>query len=277
MSGTMTVLAAEAGQMSEGEVWIFALLAPVAVLGALGMLFSRNAIHSALWLVATMLSLGVFYMAQSGPFLGVVQIIVYTGAIMILFIFVLMLVGRDSSDSMVETLRGQRAYAAWFGIAFAVIVAVTVYRATSGADFANADVTNQMAAGNVRGLAALIFTEHLFAFELTSALLITAALGAMLLAHRERLSKRPTQADWSRARIKSGQDVAGLPVPGVYARHNAVDTPALLPDGSIAEKSVSRVLRARGQVLSPDQLVSSSKELEGETGDMTRYEGGTDR
>ena len=73
----------------------------------------------------------------------------------------------------------------------------------------------------------------------------------MLLAHRERLSKRPTQADWSRARIKSGQDVAGLPVPGVYARHNAVDTPALLPDGSISELSLNRVLVARDQVTTP--------------------------
>ena len=103
MSSVTTVLAAAPGVMSGGETAVFFILAPVAVLGALGMLFSRNAVHSALWLVATMLSIGVFYMAQSGPFLGTTQIIVYTGAIMILFVFVLMMVGRDASDSTVET------------------------------------------------------------------------------------------------------------------------------------------------------------------------------
>ena len=75
------------------------------------MVFARNAVHSALWLVVTMLSLGVLYMVQGAPFLGFAQIIVYTGAIMMLFLFVLMLVGRDSSDSVVEVLRGQRAAA----------------------------------------------------------------------------------------------------------------------------------------------------------------------
>lgn len=263
MSGAMTVLAAEAGQMSEGEVWIFALLAPVAVLGALGMLFSRNAIHSALWLVATMLSLGVFYMAQSGPFLGVVQIIVYTGAIMILFVFVLMLVGRDSNDSLIETLRGQRAYAAWFGIAFAVIVAVTVYRATSGASFANADVTNQMAAGNVRGLAALIFTDYLLAFELASALLITAAVGAMVLAHIER-DHRHTQKERALQRFasKSPHPQVG---PGVFANSHSVATPALLPDGRVAAESQARGIEMQappgGRIISGDDQPAPPRRL----------------
>ena len=89
-----------------GETVAFWILGPVALAGALGMDFSRNAVHSALWLVNTMLALGVFYVIQEAPFLGAVQIIVYTGAIMILFLFVLMLVGRDSSDSLVEVLRG---------------------------------------------------------------------------------------------------------------------------------------------------------------------------
>ncbi len=96
------------------------------------MVLFRNAIHSALSLVATMMCLGAFYMIQQGPFLGLVQIIVYTGAIMILFLFVLMLVGRDSSDSIVETLRGQRWAAALFGIGFALLVALRVGRAFTG-------------------------------------------------------------------------------------------------------------------------------------------------
>ena len=98
-----------------GEAVVFWVLGPIALAGALGMVLARNAIHSALFLVNTMLALGVFYVVQEAPFLGAVQIIVYTGAIMILFLFVLMMVGRDSSDSVVETLRGQRVAATVLG------------------------------------------------------------------------------------------------------------------------------------------------------------------
>ena len=113
----MTVLAAvdTSVRLGGGETVVFWVLGPIALAGALGMVFSRNAVHSALWLVNTMLALGVFYVVQEAPFLGAVQIIVYTGAIMILFLFVLMLVGRDSSDSVVETLRGQRVAATVLG------------------------------------------------------------------------------------------------------------------------------------------------------------------
>src|SRR3954451_4855210 len=112
------------------EEVIFWILGPLALAGALGMVFSRNAIHSALWLVLTMLSLGVFYVVQEAPFLGAVQIIVYTGAIMILFLFVLMMVGRDSSDSVVETLRGQRVAAIVLGVGFAGLVGAGIAHAT---------------------------------------------------------------------------------------------------------------------------------------------------
>src|ERR1700712_5439644 len=112
------------------EAVVFWVLGPIAVAGALGMVFSRNAVHSALFLVNTMLALGVFYVVQQAPFLGAVQIIVYTGAIMILFLFVLMLVGRDTSDSVVETLRGQRVAAIVLGIGFAGLVGAGIARAT---------------------------------------------------------------------------------------------------------------------------------------------------
>jgi NADH-quinone oxidoreductase subunit J len=106
--------------------------------------------------------------------------------------------------------------------------------------------------GNVAGLAQLLFTKYVFAFEVTSALLITAALGAMVLAHRERLVPKPSQAELARKRMQDyashGRHPGPMPNPGVFARHNAVDTPALLPDGSQAESSVSRVLSARGGV-----------------------------
>ena len=94
------------------------MLAPIAVLAALGVLFSKKAVHSALLLAATMLCLAVLYLAQDAPFLGVVQVVVYTGAVMMLFLFVLMLVGVDSADSLVETLRGQRVAAVAGGLGF---------------------------------------------------------------------------------------------------------------------------------------------------------------
>ena len=225
-----------------GEAVVFWLLAPVAVLAALGMLFSRKAVHSALLLALTMLSLAVFYLAQDAPFLGVVQVVVYTGAVMMLFLFVLMLVGVDSGDSLVETLRGQRVAAVLAALGFGALLILALGDATVsnvGLDEANQD-------GNVEGLGVLIFSRYVFAFEVTSALLITAALGAMILAHRERHERRPTQHDLSLERFRSGVHPGPQPGPGVYARHNAVDTPALLPDGTPAPTSVSPVLVARG-------------------------------
>ena len=98
----------------------------------------------------------------------------------------------------------------------------------------------------MEGLAALIFSRYLWAFELTSALLITAAVGAMVLAHRERFERRKTQRELSQERFRPGGHPTPLPSPGVYARHNAVDVAAMLPDGSYSELSVSRILRTRG-------------------------------
>ena len=132
MSTSTQILAAAAGAVGTGEQVVFFILAPLALLGALGMVLARNAVHSALWLVLTMLCLGVFYIIQSGPFIGMAQIIVYTGAIMMLFLFVLMLVGRDASDSVIETLRGQQAIATVLGLGFAALLGTGVYRALAG-------------------------------------------------------------------------------------------------------------------------------------------------
>src|SRR3954452_18599463 len=180
MTHTIALASLAAGELTNGQVPLgeavaFWILGPLSLAGGIGMVSFRNAIHSALSLVATMMSLGTFYLIQQGPFLGLVQIIVYTGAIMILFLFVLMLVGRDSSDSLVETLRGQRWAAALFGIGFALLVAVGVGRAVAGTQPVNLDGPNA-AGGNVNAIAELLFTRYLFAFELTSALLIVAAV-----------------------------------------------------------------------------------------------------
>jgi NADH-quinone oxidoreductase subunit J len=238
MASTLILAAGQLqnGQVPLGEAVAFWILGPVSLAGAIGMVLLRNAIHSALSLVATMMSLGMIYLIEQGPFLGLVQIIVYTGAIMILFLFVLMLVGRDSSDSIIETLRGQRWAAAAFGIGFALLVAISVGRAFKGLKPTNLDTPNA-AGANVNSIAQKLFTTYLFAFELTSALLIIAAVGAMVLAHIEYDEPKPTQRALARARIRSGRPQP-LPGPGVLASGNSIGTPALLPDGSISTESV---------------------------------------
>src|SRR5450759_1701489 len=194
-TATATVLAASP-QTSVSEAVVFWIVAPVAIAAAMAMVFSRHAVHEAL------------------------------------FLFVLMLVGVDSSDSLVETLRGQRAAAAALALGFVVLLigaigSATLQMPSQGLAAANAE-------GNVIGIARLLFTRYVFAFEATSALLITAALGAMVLAHKEQVVPRVSQREMSRRRF-AGEHPTPYPSPGVFARHDAVDTPALLPDGTAAE------------------------------------------
>jgi NADH-quinone oxidoreductase subunit J len=233
-----------------GAAVTYWLLAPVMVLAAIGMLLVRKAVHAAVMLATVMICLAIQYAALDAPFLFVVQIIVYTGAILMLFLFVLMLVGVDAADSLVETIRGQRALAALAALGFVVLLVFAVGNVTYGDPVGLAKAQPE---GNLNGVAELLFTRYVFAFEVASALLITAALGAMMLAHRERLTPRRTQKELSEGRIRkfaeTGEHPGPLPTPGVLARHNAVDTPALLPDGSIAPTSVSKVLQSRGTVL----------------------------
>ena len=172
----------------------FWLLAPVMVLGALGMILARKPVHSALCLAAVMISLAVQYAAQDAPFLFAVQIIVYTGAILMLFLFVLMLVGVDVADSLVETIKGQRVLAVLAGLGFGLLLFFAVGNAIVSRPV-GLDRVNTEFGGNTQGLAALIFNRYVFAFEATSALLITAAVGAMVLAHRERLVPKKSQGD----------------------------------------------------------------------------------
>jgi NADH-quinone oxidoreductase subunit J len=233
--------------ISTGEAAAFWVLGPLALAGGLGMIFSRNAVHSALWLALSMLCLGLLYMTQQAPFLGFVQIIVYTGAIMMLFLFVLMLVGRDSSDSVVETLRGQRFAGAVLGIGFAGLVISSLAGGLTGVQARGLVTENTTQGGNVAQLGRELFTSYLFPFELTSALLIVAAIGAMVLAHTERRTgARRTQRELVEARLRGEHDrPSPLPGPGVYATANSVATPALLPDGSVAPESVSELIQPR--------------------------------
>jgi NADH-quinone oxidoreductase subunit J len=183
-----------------GEV-LFWILAVLAVSSALMMIIVRQAVHCALFLAVVMLSLAVMYAMQGAPFLAFVQVIVYTGAVLMLFLFVVMLIGITSAESLVETIRGQRLWAGLAGIAFAVLLVVGIGHAAIGSA---APQTAANGTDNLTGLAKLIFTTYVFPFEVTSALLITAALGAMVLAHRERTSPKLTQRDVARRKIASG-------------------------------------------------------------------------
>jgi len=246
---------------SGGEAVLFWVLAPISVLGALGLIFVKKAVHVALGVALVMINLGVFYIAEGADFLGIVQIFVYTGAVMMLFLFVLMLIGVSSADSLVETIKGQKVA----GLLLSAVLGLVLVAAVGSVTFATPiGLTQANAAGNVTGVANLIFGKYVWVFEVTSALLITAALGAMVLAHRERLTPRPTQRQWSERRFRRGKNLAGLPAPGVYARRNAVDTPALLPDGTPSLLSLSRVFAARDQVNSPKGLIEAEQAKERE-------------
>jgi NADH-quinone oxidoreductase subunit J len=238
-----TLLAADAvTRTSTGEAVTFWVLGTLALIGALGVVMAANAVYCAMSLAMTMIVLAVFYMIQDALFLGVVQIVVYTGAVMMLFLFVLMLIGVDSAESLVETLRGQRVASVVAGLAFGIVLIAGIGNVATQS---SGGLTQANAGGNVQGLAALIFSQYLWAFELTSALLITAAIGAMILAHRERFERRKTQREMSVERFQPGGYPTPLPGPGVFARHNAVDTPARLPDGSPSRLSVPAVLELR--------------------------------
>ncbi len=260
LAATTSVAASVATDVpGTGENILFWVLAPIMVAAALGLLLAKKAVHAALAMAVVMVCLGIVYVVQHADFLGVIQVFVYTGAVMMLFLFVLMLVGVDSADSLVETIRGQR----WIGLLLAVGLAVLLVTAVGSVTFAGpVGLTAANAQGNVLGIANKIFGQYVWAFEVTSALLITAAMGAMVLAHRERLGPRRSQRIQAADRVRSGRLVAGLPAPGVFARHNAVDTPALLPDGSPSELSVSRVVRARAQVRVADEFDHAVRAIE---------------
>lgn len=230
----------------------FWICGPLMVAGALGLVVFRKAVYSALSTAFAMLNLAALYFAMDAPFLGAVQIIVYTGAIMMLFLFVLMLVGVDTPDSVVETLRGQRIAAVVIAVCLVALIVLGIGGAVTvpptGLEQANGAYN-----GHIESLAALIFGRYVFAFEITSALLITAAVGAMVVAHTRRVHPVPGQAERAASRLRAyadhGAHPGTLPNSGVLARHNSIATPALLPDGSVSPESISPTLAGRSAVV----------------------------
>ncbi len=255
---------------------VFWICAPLMVLGGLGLILFRKAVHSALSMALTMVCLAVLYASLSAPFLFAVQIIVYTGAVLMMFLFVLMLVGVDTPDSIVETIKGQRVLAALGALGLLGLMVFSI----GGAVTAPATTTaaaEAAAGGNVEGVAELLFGRYVWVFELTSALLITAAVGAMILGQHARVRPKPTQAQLAEKRMRdyalTGAHPGPLPNSGVMAQHNSIATPALLPDGTVSEASVSKALAERGAILDApalsqataavfDQVASESEEDE---------------
>ena len=170
--------------------WVFA---PISVASAIAMLLMRNAVHAALFLIVNFFCLAVFFLLLDAPFLFAVQIVVYTGAIMVLFLFVIMLLGVDRGDDLRERLVAQRPLALLLGVGFVLEVVLAV---RAGIGFATKapdgfDAVNRP--GNAQAVARLLFREYFFPFEVTSILLIVAAIAAMVLAQRK--ARAVTQAE----------------------------------------------------------------------------------
>ena len=204
---------------------LFWVIAVFTVGPATSLLFARKPVHVAMCVVMVMVSLAVAYVALEAPFLGVVQIVVYTGAVMMLFVFVMMLVGVDQRESMKETIRGQRWIALFFAGGIGTLLVVMVSRVNIGLQ----RPTNPVV-GEPEAVALLLFGPYVLVVEVLGALLITAAVGALVLTHVPRLRPRRTQREISEARVRTGIDPVNKPMPGVYARHNALDVPALDPE-----------------------------------------------
>ena len=166
------------------DLVVFWIFATVAVLAGLGMLLARNAVHSALFLIVTQFCVAIFFLQLGSQFLFVVQIIVYAGAIMVLFLFVVMLLGVDRSVPLTERIKGQRWIAVALGAGLAVEVGLAVRLGLGFSQGRLPDFTQVNRGGNVQALANVLFNSYFFPFEVTSILLIVAAMGAMLHGRR---------------------------------------------------------------------------------------------
>ena len=170
------------------EQLIFGVVFVVALGSSFAMLFMRNAVHVALYLVATQMALALAFLLQGAFFIAAVQIIIYAGAIMVLFLFVIMLLGVDKQEALIEPLPAQRPLAVGLG---ALLAAEIIYVAWKGIELASGAGAGSRALdeinrdpGNVRALARLLFSRYLLPFEVTSVLLVVAIVGVMVLARR---------------------------------------------------------------------------------------------
>jgi NADH-quinone oxidoreductase subunit J len=172
------------------EYVVFFSAAVMILGGAIGVITMRNPVHAALGLVLTLFGVAVQFVAQDAQFLAAVQVIVYAGAIVVLFLFVIMLLGVDESlDLSIEPIPIQRPLAAVLGIGLVGLVGAAIIRARDalsinpGTGVATARDTGDNDA-NIRQLATNLYGDHVFAFQLTSVLLIVAVAGTVLLTRK---------------------------------------------------------------------------------------------
>ncbi|MBI4727989.1 MAG: NADH-quinone oxidoreductase subunit J [Acidobacteria bacterium] len=171
------------------EKYLFWVMAVTALLSGLGMVMARNAVHSALMLVVNFFALAVFYVLLGAHFLAAVQIIVYAGAIMVLFLFVIMLMGVQREEPADEPIRFQRPLALLAGGALGGLLVFVIRTSFGLARFA--EQAGSSSAGNAQGIGRALFTSYLFPFEVTSILLIVAAIGVVVIGRREPESEEP--------------------------------------------------------------------------------------
>jgi NADH-quinone oxidoreductase subunit J len=178
---------------------VFVVAAVAAVISAVGVVMARNAVHSALMLVGTLFSVAVLFVLQEAHFLAAVQVIVYAGAIVVLFLFVIMLLGVDQDEALNEPLRFQRPIAVGLGVAAlgSIALALTVTLATG--QTAARGPGQSAPEGNVEALASSLFTDFIWPFEITSALLVIAVVGAIVLVggipRKERAQAAPQSGE----------------------------------------------------------------------------------
>lgn len=248
--------------ISVGETILFVLLAvSMSAVAFYGLLITRRAVYTIISVIFVMVCLAFLYTMLEAPFMGVAQVVVYTGAILMMFLFVLMLIGVDSADSAHETLRSQKIIAAVGGLGILGVIGglmLTRYSSNmAGLKEANAQT-------NPVGVAKLIFSNHVLTLELTGTLLIVAALGAMTLTHRDAVKKRRTQEDLAKEKMLSfaaaGKSPCVLPNSGVYAESNSSVNPALTAFGRPLINSVNKVLRIRGQMRSVAEISPATAE-----------------
>jgi NADH-quinone oxidoreductase subunit J len=173
------------------ELFVFVVAAAICLGGALGVVLNRNPVHAALSLVATLFGIAVLFVAQEAHFLAAVQVIVYAGAIVILFLFVLMLLGVDQAEDLtIEPIRGQRVAALVVGLGILALpllaIASTDGEATGARPSAEAANRVDDGAADIDQLGESLFTDYLFAFEITSVLLVIAIVGAVVLSRKVR-------------------------------------------------------------------------------------------
>jgi NADH-quinone oxidoreductase subunit J len=238
---------------------LFWFVAFITVIPALALLFARKPVYIAMAIVLVMVGLAVSYIALKAPFLGVVQIVVYTGAVMMLFLFVLMLVGVDKRESLKETIAGQK----WIAFALAIGLGALLISVVSRATFSVSETPTE---GNPEEVASWLFGNYVLVVEVLGFLLISSAVGALVLTHVPRLFPKRTQAEVQAARVAAGADPVNKAFPGVYARHNALDAPALDPEGKPIEDSVSRVLKVRSQTIDGSEFKDDNKARRRELG-----------